>query len=103
MAAGTGLIVIPFVAGLSIAAIVTGIAVGAIAVALGLAGTAPSGRGTLPVSAQMAYDRGLALGLFIVGILFGLNGDTGATFVFGAAGLLTLAVTLTTRYRTYPA
>jgi len=103
MAVGTGLIVIPFVAGLSIAAVVTGMAIGAIAVSLGLAGTAPSGRGTLPVSAQAAYDRGLALGLFLVGILFGVYGDAPAVAVFGVAGLLTLGVTLTTRYRPHPA
>ena len=63
MAAGTALIGVPFALGLGAAAIVTGVAIGVIIVALALAGTAPSGRGTLPVSAQAVYDRGIGFGL----------------------------------------
>jgi hypothetical protein len=98
IAAGTTLIMVPFPAGLSPAAAVTGIAIGALAVALGVAGTAHEGRGTLPLSAHSAYDRGLALGLLVVASIFGAGGDGAALLLFGAAGLATLAVTSVTRY-----
>jgi hypothetical protein len=98
ISAGTALMMVPFAAELQPAAIVTGVVVGVITVALGVAGTDSQGRGTLPVSAQAASDRGLALGLLAVGILFGLNGDQGSLLVFGGAGLGALLVTLTTRY-----
>jgi hypothetical protein len=98
MAAGTALIGVPFALGLGAAAIVTGVTIGVVIVALALAGTAPSGRGTLPVSAQAVYDRGIGLGLLIVGILFALAGDTGAAILFATAGLSALVVTSITRY-----
>jgi hypothetical protein len=95
---GTALIAVPFIAGLGVAAVVTGIAVGALAVALALAGTEPEGRGTLPVSAQAVYDRGLALGLLLVAFVFGLAGEGSALVVFGAAGLAAMLVALVTSY-----
>ena len=98
MAAGTALIGVPFVLGLGAAAIVTGVTIGVIIVALALAGTAPSGRGTLPVSAQAAYDRGLGLGLLLVGIMFAVAGDTGAAILFAVAGVSALVVTSITSY-----
>jgi hypothetical protein len=98
MAAGTALIGVPFALGLGAAAIVTGVTIGVIIVALALAGTAPSGRGTLPVSAQAAYDRGLAVGLLLVAVLFALASDTGAAILFAVAGLSALIVTSITRY-----
>lgn len=98
VAAGTALIVAPFGLGLTVAAVVTGIGVGVLAVALGLAGTAPDGRGTLPVSAQAVFDRGLAMGLLVTGIAFGLAGQPGALYFFGAAGLAALLLSSTTRY-----
>jgi hypothetical protein len=98
IATGAALIFVPFMVGLSVAAVVTGIAVGVITVGLGLAGTDHQGRGTLPVSAQAVYDRGLALGLLGAGIVFGLVGESAALTIFGAAGLGALAVAVTTRY-----
>ncbi len=98
--AGTALIGIPFALGLDAAAIVTGFVVGIAIVAVALAGTAPEGRGTLPVSAQAVYDRGIGVGLLVVAVMFGLSGDLGATALFGAAGVAALVVTSITRYST---
>ena len=98
MAAGTALIGLPFAVGLGGAAIVTGLAIGVMIVALALAGTAPTGRGTLPVSAQAVYDRGIAFGLLAVGVVFGLSGDLGAAALFATAGVAALIVTSITRY-----
>jgi hypothetical protein len=98
MSVGSVLMVLPIVTGMSSAVVVTGIAVGALQTALGIAGTDSEGRGTLPLSAQAAYDRGLALGLLAVGVLFGVLGQGAALLLFGLAGLAVLAVTVTTRY-----
>ena len=100
MAAGTALIGVPFAVGLGAAAIVTGLTVGVMIVALALAGTAPAGRGTLPVSAQAVYDRGIAFGLLIVAVVFGISGDLGASLLFATAGVAALIVTSITRYST---
>jgi hypothetical protein len=98
MAGGTALIALPTGFGLDAAAIVTGLALGVAIVALALAGTAPDGRGTLPVSAQAVYDRGIALGLLIVGVVFAVAGDPAAGLLFAAAGVGALIVTSITRY-----
>jgi len=98
MAAGTALIWVPFAVGLDAAAIVTGLTIGVMVVALAVAGTAADGRGTLPVSAQAVFDRGIALGLLIVGVVFGFAGDPGAALLFAAAGIGALIVTSITRY-----
>jgi hypothetical protein len=99
---GTVLLVLPFVTAMQPAVVVTGIGIGALQVALGIAGTDSQGRGTLPVSAQAVYDRGLAMGLLAVSLLYGIVGDQAALGLFGAAGLAVLAVTVTTRYSTRP-
>jgi hypothetical protein len=99
---GSALMAAPLVLGLAPAVLVTAVAAGAIQVALGLAGTDSEGRGTLPVSVQAVYDRGLATGLFAAGVLFGVAGDQAALLLFGAAGLSVLLVTLTTRYSVRP-
>jgi hypothetical protein len=98
MAAGTALIGVPFALGLDAAAIVTGMIVGVMVVALALAGTASDGRGTIPVSAQAVYDRGIGLGLLIVAVVFGVADDLGAALLFATAGLAALIVTTITRY-----
>jgi hypothetical protein len=98
MAAGTALIGVPFAIGLGAAAIVTGMIVGVMVVALALAGTASDGRGTIPVSAQAVFDRGIALGLLIVAVVFGIAGELGAALLFAAAGSGALIVTSITRY-----
>jgi hypothetical protein len=103
MAAGTGLIVAPLFLQLSAAAIITGMAVGVLVVALGLASSDGSGRGTLPLAAQAAYDRGLAIGLIIVALVFGLAGQMDALAIFAGAGAGALLVTSITRYSAKPA
>ena len=103
MATGTTLIALPFMIGLGPAAVSTGIAIGGVIVALALAGTETSGRGTLPVSAQAVYDRGIALGLLLVALVFGLAGQPGAALVFGVTGVAALVVTTITRYSASPA
>jgi hypothetical protein len=98
MVGGTALIALPTAFALDAAAIVTGLALGVTIVALALAGTATDGRGTLPVSAQAVYDRGVALGLLVVGVLFGATGDAAAGVLFATAGIGALIVTSITRY-----
>jgi hypothetical protein len=101
-AAGAGLIVAPLFLGLASAAIITGVVVGAVVVALALAGTDFDGRGTLPLSAQAVFDRGLALGLMAAALIFGLAGHAEAFLVFAIAGLTALIVTSMTRYSARP-
>ena len=103
MAAGTALIGVPFAVGLGAAAIVTGLTVGVFVVALALAGTATEGRGTLPISAQAVYDRGIAFGLLIVAVVFGIAGELGAALLFATAGVAAVIVTSITRYSASPA
>lgn len=98
VAAGSALIAVPFVLGLDAAPLVTGVLVGTLAIALGLAGTEPGGRGTLPISAQAAYDRGLALGLLLSGGIFGVAGEPEAMLLFVGAGIAALVMTAVTRY-----
>jgi hypothetical protein len=95
---GTLLMVLPFVTGMDPDVVVTGIFVGGLQVTLGIAGTDNQGRGTIPVSAQAVYDRGIALGLLAVGVLYGILGDQMALLLFGLSGLAVLLVTITTRY-----
>ena len=98
MAFGAALILGPVILDLGEAAMVTAIATGVIATALGIAGTAPDGRGTLPGSVQSVYDRGLALGLLLTAVVFGLSGSMAALAFFAATGVAVLLVALTTRY-----
>lgn len=103
IAAGSALIVLPVTLGLSGSAIVTGLFAGILTMALGIAGTDSQGRGSLSVSAQAVYDRGLSLGLLGAAVAFGASGDQQALGLFGAAGLATLLVAVTTRYTVRPA
>ena len=102
MVAGSALIAGPFLLELGPAALVTGVIVGTLAVALGLAGTEPGARGSLPMSAQAVYDRGLALGLLLSAGIFALAGELGATALFAGAGIAALVVTSVTRYSARP-
>ena len=102
LATGLALITVPLFIGLEAAAVTTALVVGVLMVALALAGTETSGRGTLPVSAQAVYDRGLAVGLMAVAALFGLSGEPSATLLFATAGIATLIVTAITRYSARP-
>ena len=96
--AGSALIAGPFLMRLDAAALVTGVLVGTLAIALGLAGTEPGARGTLPLSAQAVYDRGLALGLLLSAGIFAVAGEFGAMVLFAAAGIAALVTTSVTRY-----
>jgi hypothetical protein len=96
--AGSALIGVPFVLGLEAAPVVTGVIVGTLTVALGLAGTEPGARGSLPLSTQATYDRGLALGLIVSAALFALFGEFEAMALFGVAGVATVITTSVTRY-----
>jgi hypothetical protein len=96
--AGSALIGVPFVLSLEAAPLVTGVLVGSIAIALGLAGTEPGARGSLPLSTQAIYDRGLALGLILSAGLFALFGQWEAMGLFAVAGLAALIMTSVTRY-----
>ena len=96
--AGSALIGVPFVLGLEAAPLVTGVIIGALTIALGLAGTEPGARGSLPLSSQAEYDRGLAVGLLVSAALFGLWGELEAAALFAVAGLATLITTSVTRY-----
>jgi hypothetical protein len=98
VAAGSALIGVPFVLGLEAAPIVTGVIVGALMIALGLAGTEPGARGSLPLSTQATYDRGLALGLLVSAGLFALFGEVEAMALFAVAGVATAITTSVTRY-----
>jgi hypothetical protein len=98
MSAGLALIAVPFLIGLEAAALTIGVAVGVAMVALALAGTETTGRGTLPVSAQAVFDRGIAIGLIVVAAIFALSGELFAALVFAAAGIAPLIVTAATRY-----
>jgi len=96
--AGSALIAVPFLLGLEAAPLVTGVIIGALAIALGLAGTEPGTRGSLPLSTQAVYDRGLALGLIVSAGIFGLYGELEAMGLFAAAGLAAAVMTSVTRY-----
>jgi len=102
VAVGTTLLLVPIAIGLSVAAMAAGVMIGVLTVGLGLAGTATSGRGTIPVTAHMVYDQGLAAGLLLSGGVFLLAGEPVATAVFGVAGLAQLIVGGITRYSVTP-
>ncbi len=103
VALGAVLIAAPVMLGLSLASIAASIVIGVFVLGLGLAGTASGGRGTIPVSTQMVFDQGLALGLLLSGLAFAFAGDGPAILLFGLAGLALLCITATTRYSAPPA
>jgi hypothetical protein len=103
VAVGTALLLVPIALGLSVAAIAAGVMIGVVTVGLGLAGTATSGRGTIPITTHMVYDQGLAAGLLLSGGIFLLASEPVAAVVFGVAGLIQLVVGGITRYTATPA
>ena len=98
MLLGTALLVVPVALLMSPAAIVAGLFTGALAVGLGIAGTGVSGRGTIPVLAHKAYDRGMAAGLLLTAVVFAVAGEPAALAVFGGAALALLLIGVNTRY-----
>jgi len=103
MTAGTALLVVPLALQLGAAAIVTSVVVGAVMVALGLAGTDTGGRGTIPLSAQASYDRGIGIGLLGAALAFGFADESAAAAIFAIAGVAALIVASITRYSATPA
>ncbi len=95
---GAVLIVVPFVIGLPTAAVAFSIPVGALILGLALTASEPGTRGSLPLSAHAAYDRGFGVGLVAAGIAFGLVDGLGSFAFFLIAGGLELVLALTTRY-----
>jgi len=87
---------------LSVAAQIAGLAIAALVIALGLAGTATSGRGTIPVRTQAAYDQGLAAGLLAAAVIFGVASEPMALLLFGLGGAVTSMICVGTRYSTGP-
>ncbi len=98
VASGTTLLLAPFMLGLGIAAVASGVFIGAIIVGLGFAGTAFTGRGTIPMSAHMAFDQGIGAGLVLAAAAFAVVGELGATALFLLAGVVQLVVGTATRY-----
>jgi hypothetical protein len=98
IAVGATLILTPVMVGLSTAAASFGLVVGTPTIALGLAGTENSGRGTLPVLAQATYDLGLAAGLVVAGVLFGVTGQPWAFALFTLTGVVTGLIATNTKY-----
>jgi hypothetical protein len=103
MTIGLGLIAAPFPLGLATSAIVTGVLIGTLMVALALAGTETSGRGTMSVSAHADYDRGTAFGLLMAAAVFAIGGQPEAAVLFGIAGGAAVVLTTLTRYTARPA
>jgi hypothetical protein len=98
MLVGFGLIAAPLALGLGAAPLVTGVIVGAVCVALALAGTDTSGRGTIPLAAHAVYDRAIGVGLVLAAAIFAIAGEPAATALFGGLGLVALLVTSITSY-----
>src|SRR4051812_39630861 len=100
IALGAGLLAAPVWLFLAPAAIVTGLLAGVLAIGIGIAGTAASGRGTIPLRAHKVYDRALAAALLLTAAAFGAAGEPSALAVFGAAGAAQLLIGTNTRYST---
>lgn len=96
MFVGLALMGLPFALGLSTAAIVVGIVVGALVVGTALQSLDTGGR-PLPISAHVAADFGLGIGLAGAALVL-LTMDAGASALFGAAAVAQLALTSVTRY-----
>ena len=93
MLAGLTLGVAPFVLGLSTAAAFVGVIVGVLIVGLALQTTED-----LHISAHLAADQGLALGLAAAGATMAVAGDALAAALFAGAAVTHLLLILATRY-----
>ena len=94
---------VPFAIGLATPAVITAVVIGALIFGLGVSASDTGERGTLPISAHAAYDAGIALGLALVGIVFGVVGSGLALVFFVGAGLVELGLASLTRYSPAPA
>ena len=95
--AGIFTMVAPFLFGFTPAGTVAAVVIGALIVGLSLAAASPE-RGSLPISAHFAFDRGIVIGLLGGGALVGLAGDAGAALFLALTGVALLALSLSTRY-----
>jgi hypothetical protein len=98
IAVGGTLILTPVAVGLTTAAASFGLVVGALTIALGLAGSDDTGRGTVPIRVQATWDLGLAIGLLLAGLLFGVAGQPWALVLFAGTGVATGLIATNTRY-----
>jgi hypothetical protein len=93
---GLALMALPFALGLSAAAIAVGIVVGALVAGTALQSLDTGGR-QLPISAHLAADFGLGIGLAGAAVVL-LATDAPASLLFCAAAVAQLALTSVTRY-----
>ena len=93
---GLALMALPFALGLSGAAIAVGIVVGALVAGTALQSLDTGGR-PLPISAHLAADFGLGIGLAGAALVL-LTTGAAASILFGAAAMAQLALTSVTRY-----
>ena len=95
--AGLITMVAPFVFGFTPAGAVAAVVIGVLIVGLSLAAASPE-RGSLPIAAHFAFDRGIVIGLLGGAVLIGLAGDAGAALFLAVTGVALLALSLSTRY-----
>jgi hypothetical protein len=103
IALGALIMAAPFALGLSVSATITAVVLGALIFGLGASATDTGERGTLPVSAHADYDAGMALGLAVVGLVFGIAGYWPALAFFALAAIAQLGLASITRYSPSPA
>ena len=103
IALGTAVLLAPAALLLTPAAIVTGLFAGVVAIGIGIAGTATHGRGTIPIRAHKAYDRGLTAGFALAAVALALAGDGLAAGIFSAAAAAQLLISTNTSYAAAPA
>ena len=96
--AGSALIAVPLLVGLDAAPIVTGVMVGILAIALGLAGTEPGGRGTSPSPPSSSTTAAWRSACCCPPASSPWPGQLEAMALFAVAGLAALVMTAVTRY-----
>ncbi len=97
LAIGLAIMAAPFVLGFSVAGAFAALVLGALIVGVALA-TTSDGRGGLPVSAHLAFDRGLAFALAGAAVVLAVAGDTRAGLFLALAALVHVGVGMATRY-----
>ncbi|HEX8122562.1 MAG TPA: hypothetical protein VF549_14985 [Solirubrobacteraceae bacterium] len=98
MVAGLALGALPFALGLSTAAAFVGVIVGVLIVGLALQSLDTGDGSGLNLSAHLAADQGIALGLAAAGAVMAATGDGVAAALFAAAAVTQLLLILATRY-----
>ena len=94
---GLALLAVPFVLGFGPAGAALSIGLGVILVGLAI-GVGES----LPVSAHLAFDQALVIGLAVGAVALAMTGDRPAALAFAAGAALQLALTAMTRYSRPP-